>query len=127
VQTTNIFTHRFNFYHLNHATPPFNTLNRGYVAWVDGTVTPSGMDTTLFFAVNQCSSPWYLFSCDDDTFHWQNGSSGQGSKIASGRVPPGWWSGFGVTQFSDLAVCGQVINKRPHLCSYQSVIEILMA
>ena len=31
-----------------------------------------------------------------------------GSKIATGRVPPGWWAGFGVTQYSNTSsVCGQ--------------------
>ncbi|MBI5502262.1 MAG: hypothetical protein HY907_18610 [Deltaproteobacteria bacterium] len=105
VQSTYTSAYRFNFYHVNHATAPFNTLNRGYVAWVDGTVTPGGFNNTLFFAVNQCSDPWYLFSCDNDTFHYRNGSVGNGSMIATGRVRPGWWAGIGVTNYPNWA-CG---------------------
>jgi hypothetical protein len=75
-QTYGADCYYFNMYHINHAVAPWNTLTRGYVAWTDGTVTPGGMDTVLFFSVNRCDSPWYLLSsvqCPVGYFHILSG------------------------------------------------------
>lgn len=105
VQTTDALRYRFNIYHVNHAVAPFNTLNRGYIVWLDGTLTSGGMDTTLFFTVNACRDPWYLLSCDNDSHHWRAGPAGRGSRLVTGRVPSGWWAGVIVSNYPDWA-CG---------------------
>ncbi|MDI7269129.1 MAG: hypothetical protein QME96_14160, partial [Myxococcota bacterium] len=105
VQTTNASRYRFNIYHINHATAPFNTLNRGYIISLDGTLTTGGMNTSLFMTVNNCRSPWYILSCDDETFHFMSGPAGQGSQIVTGRIPAGWWAGVIVTNWANRA-CG---------------------
>jgi hypothetical protein len=96
----------FNIFHINHAVAPYNTLNRGYIVTVDGTLTTGGFDTSMFYAVNNCRDPWYLLSCDDDTNHLISGPAGYGSKIVTGRVPPGWWAGIVVTAYNRGWVCG---------------------
>lgn len=94
----------FNIYHINH-TGTFAALNRGYIVTVDGTFTTGGFDNVLFFAVNNCRSPWYLLSCDNETHHYMSGPAGNGSKIVTGPVPSGWWAGTVVTSFPRWA-CG---------------------
>ncbi len=89
----------FNIYHINHTQPPWNTLNRGYVITLDGYDTPGGFNTVGFFAVNACSSPWYLLSCDNDTEHWISGGGNRGTKISTGPLPAGRLGGFIVTGY----------------------------
>lgn len=104
VSTTYDDAYYFNIYHINH-TGTFAGLNRGYVVTLDGTFTTGGFNTSMFFAVNNCRSPWYLLSCDNDTYHYLSGAAGYGSKIVTGPVPSGWWGGIIVTSYPR-ATCG---------------------
>jgi hypothetical protein len=94
-----VYCYQYNIFHINHATAPFNTLNRGYIVSVDGTFTPGGIDNSMFFAVNNCRSPWYLLSCDNSTYHLMSGPAGNGSQVVTGQVPAGWWGGIIVTSY----------------------------
>ena len=89
----------FNIYHINHTQPPWNTLNRGYVITLDGYDTTGGFNTVGFFAVNACSSPWYLLSCDNDTEHWISGGGNRGTKVSTGPLPAGRLGGFIITGY----------------------------
>jgi hypothetical protein len=97
---TNTTCMHFNIYYINHMNPPWNGLNRGYVVSTDGTLTPGGFDNVLFFAVNRCDSPWYLLSCDNDTYHYTAGPAGRGSRIVTGPVPAGRLGGIVLTGYN---------------------------
>ena len=88
-----------NIYHINHSTGIWSSLNRGYIINTDGTMTPGGFDTVKFFLVGECTSPWYICSCDDDTYHFRAGQVGRGSQQWTGRIPAGKWAGIFLTSY----------------------------
>jgi hypothetical protein len=93
VAMTTSVCYYINMYNINHATSPWGTLDRGYILTVDGTLTSGGFDTTLSLLSNRCSSSstMYVWSCDNDTYHYAVGGMGRGSRVVTGKIRSGRW------------------------------------